>query len=66
MTDIRIIYDPQTKKIVVPVAGIPRFQDFIRRIPGTNLVTIPQRLFNLETGQFVTVQVSAKVKKKGT
>lgn len=62
-SDPRIYYDPKTKKIVRTEP--PGLMELIQPVEGTNLVSIPERLFDLDTFRIVPIQASIIRQKPG-
>ena len=62
MADPRIYYDRKTKKITR--MNPPELKQLIKPVVGTELVSMPDQLFDLKTLKFVRVQVSAEPQKK--
>jgi len=61
MSDPRIFYDPKTKKIVR--TDPPGLMKLIQPVEGTNFITVPQALFDLDRARFVSVQHGIETRK---
>ena len=62
MADPRIYYDTKTKKITR--VDPPELKQLIKPVIGTDLVSVPDQLFDLKTLKFVRVQVNAESQKR--